>query len=333
LRRSDGREYALKKVKLPQLSEKEKDNALNEVRLLASINTEYIIGYKEAFWDEQDSCLCIIMEIADGGDLYQKIVEREQNKTYFPEADVWRVLIGLCLGLRALHGNHPPILHRDLKSANVFLTRRGDPKLGDLNVSKVAKRGMLHTQTGTPYYASPEVWKDCPYDAASDIWGLGCVIYEMCALRPPFRAEDMESLYRKVLRGSYPRIPSCFSQDLRQVIAMMLQKRPSKRPTVDQLLMAEVVQRHMHLALNEGGADAAGGGMLLSTIKLPEDCDLSSYLPGALPKARYDDRGTPRESSSCGDAAGGGISSEEDDSKRWSPRQELQQKPSKVAEQ
>jgi len=67
-----------------------------------------------------------------------------------------------------------------LKSANVFLSQ-GNYKLGDMNVSKVARRGFVYTQTGTPYYASPEVWRDEPYDAKSDIWSLGCVAYEMAA--------------------------------------------------------------------------------------------------------------------------------------------------------
>jgi len=76
-------------------------------------------------------------------------------------------------------------------------------KLGDLNVSKVAKKGMMHTQTGTPYYASPEVWKDKPYDHKSDIWSLGCVLYEMITLLPPFRANSMQGLATKVTKGVY----------------------------------------------------------------------------------------------------------------------------------
>jgi NIMA (never in mitosis gene a)-related kinase len=88
--------------------------------------------------------------------------------------------------LKILH--EKKIFHRDLKSANVFMNSDGTSKLGDLNVSKVAKKGLLYTQTGTPYYASPEVWKDSPYDSKSDIWSLGCVIYEMTTLKPPFRA-------------------------------------------------------------------------------------------------------------------------------------------------
>jgi NIMA (never in mitosis gene a)-related kinase len=89
----------------------------------------------------------------------------------------------------------------NFKSANIFLFLDGSAKLGDLNVSKVAKRGLGYTQTGTPYYASPEVWKDQPYDSKSDIWSLGCVFYEMITLKPPFRAENMEGLFNKVTKG------------------------------------------------------------------------------------------------------------------------------------
>ena len=115
------------------------------------------------------------------------------------EAFIWSVLIAMCKALSALHKRK--IMHRDMKSANVFLHKNGEPKLGDLNVSKVAKKGLLYTQTGTPYYASPEVWRDMPYGIKSDIWSLGCVVYEMCQLKPPFRASNMNGLYKRVLRG------------------------------------------------------------------------------------------------------------------------------------
>ncbi len=95
-----------------------------------------------------------------------------------------------------------------------------------MNVSKVAKKGLLYTQTGTPYYASPEVWKDQPYDYKSDMWSLGCVLYEMATLKPPFRAENMEGLYKKVTRGIYTRIPAEYSQDLSSVIRILLQTNP-----------------------------------------------------------------------------------------------------------
>lgn len=122
------------------------------------------------------------------------------------------------------------IVHRDIKCANLFITKEGVLKLGDLNVSKIAKKGMLLTQTGTPYYASPEIWKDKPYDSKSDIWSVGCVLYEMCALNPPFRANDMKGLSDKIIKGIYPPIPNTYSTDLANMIRNLLQVTPSNRP-------------------------------------------------------------------------------------------------------
>ena len=135
------------------------------------------------------------------------------------------------MGLKALHDIQ--ILHRDLKSANIFLNRDGTAKLGDMNVSKVAKKGLLYTQTGTPYYASPEVWKDQPYDSKSDIWSLGCVLYESVTLRPPFRADDMAGLYKRVIKGVYPKIPTHFSQDLNHTVKALMVVTPNLRPSCD----------------------------------------------------------------------------------------------------
>ncbi len=153
--------------------------------------------------------LCIVMDYASDGDLYQKIVKHKKERSYFPEDTVWRILISAVQALCILHNLN--IYHRDIKSANIFLNKNGSAVLGDLNVSKVAKNGMLYTQTGTPYYASPEVWKDLPYDSKSDVWSLGCVFYEVLALVPPFRAKDMNGLFKKVTEGSFVEPPKVFS--------------------------------------------------------------------------------------------------------------------------
>ena len=150
------------------------------------------------------------------------------------EDDVWKIYIQVVRGLKALHDIK--IYHRDLKTANIFLMKDGSAKLGDMNVSKVAKKGLLYTQTGTPYYASPEVWSDKPYDHKSDIWSLGCVLYESVTLKPPFRAEDMNGLYKKVLKGIYPKIPNVFSSELAQIIKAMVQVQPQMRPSCDTIL-------------------------------------------------------------------------------------------------
>lgn len=118
----------------------------------------------------------------------------------------------------------------------MFLFKNGKVKIGDMNVSKVIKNNLCLTQTGTPYYASPEVWKDVPYNTKSDIWSLGCLIYELTVLHPPFMAENMEGLYKKVLKGIYPKVSQKFSKNLRNLIRMMLQVDPENRPCINSLL-------------------------------------------------------------------------------------------------
>ncbi|MCQ2820795.1 MAG: protein kinase [archaeon] len=278
----DGNIYALKKVKLLNLSEKEKLNSLNEVRLLASVKSNFVISYKEAFFDEKDSTLGIVMEFADNGDLYQQIVEHKKAAVFFEESEIWRVMIQLVKGLKALHDLK--ILHRDLKSANVFLLTDGSAKLGDLNVSKVARRGLGYTQTGTPYYASPEVWKDQPYDNKSDIWSLGCVLYEMITLRPPFRAENMEGLYNKVIKGQIHRIPERFSSDLDTMVRLLIQVHPENRPSCDQILKHPIIQKRIEYFKAYANDDETEDQALLKTIKIPKNL---LFLSDKLPKPNY----------------------------------------------
>ena len=229
---------------------KEKNNALNEVRILASVNSPYIIGYKESFIDEAEQTLCLVMEYADDGDLYEKVKLYRKNNTFFREDDIWRIFIQITKGLHDLH--EYDILHRDLKSANVFLFRDGTAKLGDLNVSKITSRGLGCTQTGTPYYASPEVWKDNPYNLKSDIWSLGCVFYELIMLKTPFRGEGMKELYKKVMSGEYPKIAKDFSPKFQIVIDKILKVKPEERPNTSEILeLPEVVDKIEDLKIFE----------------------------------------------------------------------------------
>ncbi len=299
----DSQEYALKKVRMLNLSEKEKENALSEVRILASISNPNIIGYREAFVDEASQSLwylpflipspSIVMEFADNGDLFQKICDHQKSNTCFSETEIWSIFIQVVRGLKTLH--ELQIMHRDLKSANVFLLKDTTAKLGDLNVSKVAEKGLNYTQTGTPYYASPEVWRDQPYDVKSDIWSLGCVLYEMITLKPPFRAEDMASLYKKVLKGVYPRIPSSYSQDLAAMVKHLLHVAPHLRPTcgtsvilrlscLDKILKMPIVATRILKLFPQEDFFSEGQTTLISKIRVPKNI---MYLSDKLPKPRY----------------------------------------------
>ncbi|CAK58922.1 unnamed protein product (macronuclear) [Paramecium tetraurelia] len=276
IRKSDQQVYAMKKVKLFDLKEKEKENALNEVRILASFDDPNIINYKDAFID--DNMLYIIMEFATQGDLQNKI--KQAGNQLFPETEIWKALYQITKGLKKLHDNK--IVHRDLKTANIFISN-GNYKLGDLNVSKVTKKGFAYTQTGTPYYASPEVWRNEAYNSMSDIWSLGCVIYEMASLKLPFKAPDLQALCNKIQRGLFECLPKQYSRDLQSIIVQMIQVQPMKRLSCNQILQNPLLINNLKVIppIEKQNSKAE----LLQTIKLQQI---------QLPKSNYKEEPTKK---------------------------------------
>ena len=241
-RKIDNQVYALKKVQILNLSEKQKMSSLNEIRVLASIKSKYVVNYKEAFLDEKDSTLCLVMEYADRGDLAKRIQEQKKKGKYFNEKDIWRVFIQLVKGLKSLHDLE--ILHRDIKSSNIFLFSDWTAKLGDLNVCKILSNNVLgRTQAGTPSYAAPEVWMEKPYGLKSDIWSLGCVLYEIISLHCPFRGENVVELYNKILVGEFSRIPNKFSDELNWIVLHMINLDIDKRLSCDELLRCQYIKK------------------------------------------------------------------------------------------
>ena len=288
-RKEDQKIYAMKRVKIGRLSQKEKLNSFNEVRILASIEHKNIIGYKEAFFDDKSKTLNIVMEYADGGDLNTQIKEIKQKKLFFEEKQIWSTLIQILEGLNYLHKSS--IIHRDLKSANIFLTKDGIVKIGDLNVSKIlTKMVTTNTQTGTPYFASPEIWNDQPYDYKCDIWSVGCIIYEMASLHVPFRGVSMQNLYKNVLRGIYQQIPFRYSDDLKQIIKSILVVNPKKRPSAKELLENPIIKKKIEEFELEGNKDlvrknSGEKAKLMKTIKIPVNM---SQINRELPQKKYE---------------------------------------------
>ena len=290
-RKQDNKIYALKTVIMEKLNKREQENSVNEVRILASVNHPNVIGYKEAFWDDDGSIgssLNIVMEYADDGDLHSKIEKMKKAGGFFKEPIIWSYAIQMIEGLKALHDKK--IMHRDLKSANIFLVKdKHQCKLGDMNVSKVIKEKVLRTQTGTPYYASPEVWNDNPYSYKSDLWSIGCVIYELCALRPPFQGKDLDELYENVCKGEPERINKIYSDDLWKMILMLLQVDVDKRVNCDQFLNSDLIKKKIEemknnpstflealsLDKNKGIQD----DFLLKTIKFNDISEIKAQLP------------------------------------------------------
>lgn len=196
----DNQIYAMKQIILSKIPKSEQESALNEVRILASIDHPNIIDFKEVLLDEKDKSLNIIMEYATDKDLLSKIKYYKVMSKQIAEDTIWDYLIQCIFGLKVLH--EKKIIHRDLKSANIFISGN-IIKIGDFNISKIVKSSfVISSQTGTPYYASPEVWAEKPYDYRTDIWSLGCIIYELCSYRPPFLGMTADELYKNILKGN-----------------------------------------------------------------------------------------------------------------------------------
>ncbi|PNJ32568.1 NEK4 isoform 2 [Pongo abelii] len=152
-------------------------------------------------------------------------------------------------GKQYLHEKH--ILHRDLKTQNVFLTRTNIIKVGDLGIARVLENhcDMASTLIGTPYYMSPELFSNKPYNYKSDVWALGCCVYEMATLKHAFNAKDMNSLVYRIIEGKLPPMPRDYSPELAELIRTMLSKRPEERPSVRSILRQPYIKRQISFFL------------------------------------------------------------------------------------
>ena len=293
-RKQDSKIYALKSVFLEKLSKRQQESSVNEVRMLASTHHQNAISYKEAFWDDNTSSLNIVMEYADDGDLYTKLKKMKQEKIFFEEKKIWDYAIQLIQGLKSLHDKN--IMHRDLKSENIFLFKKNSQcKIGDMNVSKVLKEKLLRTQTGTPYYASPEVWMNKPYSFKSDLWSVGCVIYEMCELKTPFSGKDMDELFVNICLNKVERINEKYSEDLWLMIKKLLETNVDKRFNCEQFLESDIVQKKIiELENNYKEINDNDNSMLLNTIVFTDIKDIKRQLPN---KKYYNDESTTESNS------------------------------------
>ncbi|EED15396.1 G2-specific protein kinase NimA, putative [Talaromyces stipitatus ATCC 10500] len=267
-RKSDGFILCRKEINYIKMSQKEREQLTAEFNILSSLRHPNIVAYyhREHLKASQD--LYLYMEYCGGGDLGMVIKNLKNSNKYAEEEFVWRVLAQLATALYRCHygtdappvGSNllgPPqprqglkgkqaqvmILHRDLKPENIFLGSDNSVKLGDFGLSKLMEsHDFASTYVGTPFYMSPEICAAEKYTLHSDIWSLGCIMYELCQKAPPFNAKTHMQLVQRIREGKFPPLPDIYSDELQAVIASCLRVNPDQRPDTAAILNLPVVR-------------------------------------------------------------------------------------------
>ena len=283
-RRSDGRVLVWKELNYGSMSDKEKQLVVSEVNILRELRHPHILRYYDRIIDKPTTKLYVITEYCEGGDL-GKLIKRYRAKSgRIDEQRIWKYFAQIVMALTACHrrkekGALKPILHRDIKPANIFLDRHGNVKMGDYGLAREldSQSKFARTNVGTPYYMSPEQTNSLKYDERSDIWAVGCVLYELAALRPPFQARNQVALAMKINAGKFDRIPSNYSEDLHRAIRWMLHINLQKRPRVEECAALPQVRAYI----------SAGGAM---PPPAPKATAQAMAPPSAVPSTRSSER-------------------------------------------
>eukprot|EP00658_Telonema_sp_P-2_P063921 TRINITY_DN5276_c0_g1_i16.p1 TRINITY_DN5276_c0_g1~~TRINITY_DN5276_c0_g1_i16.p1 ORF type:complete len:500 (+),score=77.07 TRINITY_DN5276_c0_g1_i16:110-1609(+) len=236
----DGKYVALKHIDVESMSDKEKESTMKEVEVMAKIVHPNVVGYFCSF--VEDGSLHIGMEYADGGSLQRQWKKAQEAGIHFSEKQILHWCAQICSALKYVHGMK--IMHRDLKLANIMLTKQNIVKIADFGLARVlgSQTQFANTCCGTPYYLAPEVCLEKPYDQKSDSWALGCILYELCTLKRPFDAKNLPSIVMKICHGEPKPVSSAYSITLRSLIACLLEKKPHDRPSMDEITRMPFMQ-------------------------------------------------------------------------------------------
>ena len=238
-RKIDGKILVWKELNYGIMSEKDKNRIVQEVNILHELHHPNIVKYYDRIIDKKNTKLFIVMEYCPGGDLSQLIKRNRQTNQYFSEDIIWKIFSQVCSALYACHTHKEgKILHRDIKPSNIFIDQENNIKLGDFGLSRILSKDISFavSRVGTPYYMSPEQIDDIKYNEKSDIWSLGCFLYELTTLHPPFEAKTHINLARKIKSGKVDVIPNFYSNKLNEIINLLMNIDPNKRPNIKEII-------------------------------------------------------------------------------------------------
>lgn len=250
--KNSSRHVAIKEIILdPNKKNRTKEAVLKEASILAHLKHPHVVSLQESFFDPSEEKLFIVQDFCDGGTLHEKIVSARENNSPFSEKQIMQWFVQMAMALQHIHSKK--VLHRDLKSQNVFLTKKGVVKIGDFGIAKMMENtfDMAQTCCGTPCYLSPELCQDMPYSSKADVWALGCLLLEMCVLHYAFDATNFVSLFYKIVKVDHAEVPPQYSSSLSALVTVLLSKTPDERPSAGTILNQPFVQEHLAILIKE----------------------------------------------------------------------------------
>jgi NIMA (never in mitosis gene a)-related kinase len=185
------------------------------------------------------------MEFAEGGSLDDKIIDSKKSGVDFLPEEIISWTAQMILGVMQMHSKS--ILHRDIKSQNMFMTKDGTLKIGDFGISRQVETlsALNMTACGTPYFMSPEVCKGEPYGPKADIWAIGCILYEMVTHKKPYDGENIQKVIDIIKNKEAEPVPEGTNTDVKMLISKMLCKDQQNRPYAWQIAAIPCIRKAM----------------------------------------------------------------------------------------
>ena len=240
--RHNENKYAMKRVRIIKQSRKEKINLVNEIRILKYCKCPFILNFIDCKFNGYN--IEIITSMIRYGDLH-KVIKRRNGKK-FSETKIWSYFIQTSMAIEYLHKNN--IIHRDVKTSNIFLDHGDRIILGDFGVSKILlDKQFTSTCIGTPYYMSPELFAKQSYSKEVDIWALGCVLYELITFTPPFTANNMNNLSRKVIAMKFSSTINLYKNRYSHELLNLIPKffcKSTSRILINDMMESAVITNH-----------------------------------------------------------------------------------------
>jgi serine/threonine protein kinase len=235
---------AIKFINISVMNKYEIKNIYREIKCLKTCDFAFINKYYEHFINYKNNnpnIIAIILEYANAGDMRNDIKKRRIEKNYFNNNEIGLILIQILFSIHYLHSKK--LLHRDIKTHNIFLTSLGFVKIGDLGFCKIYDNDNSNsTFCGTPYYVAPEVWENQKYSEKSDMFSIGVVLYELITFTRPFDGDNLPDVRKQILNANVPQLPSNICEELKNIVLSLLSKNPHNRPKAFELLNTSFIK-------------------------------------------------------------------------------------------